>query len=466
MIGAFGIETVAQVSAVRIVDCLLEGTIIAAIAGLATYFARRQSSGTRFVLWFSALMAIAVSPVLSLLPRSVGVAQLGGVSRAAITLPGSLAVYLFALWAAVAAFLLIRVGTGLWRLRVLRKSFVPLDPAGLDPRIRETLQRDSWTKSISLCVSEHVQVPAAIGLAKPVVILPGWIVDELSATELNQLLLHELAHLRRRDDWTNLLQQLVKALFFFHPAVWWIEQRISLEREMACDDAVLAETASPRAYAECLQHMAEKTLVRRTLAMAQAALGRLRQTSMRVAQILDVHRPKGNNRAWSTGAALAGFAMVCALFGAKEPQLVAFQNDAVKTEAVRTETATSVPYPASVLRPVALKTVRGSSSSSVMPAPQPRLVVAKTSLSSIAAQRRPHPARRSLVEQGTPRVTPVRLTYSAAASAVPQEGVFVVVQDVAFSASGQPVFEIQVWRMTIVHPPVQSLNDDIPRKEI
>jgi beta-lactamase regulating signal transducer with metallopeptidase domain len=71
--------------------------------------------------------------------------------------------------------------------------------------------------------------------------------------------LHELAHLRRYDDWTNLAQKLVKALFFFHPAVWWIEKQVSLEREMACDDAVLAETASPRAYAECLAHLAEKT---------------------------------------------------------------------------------------------------------------------------------------------------------------------------------------------------------------
>ena len=114
--------------------------------------------------------------------------------------------------------------------------------------------------------------------------------QELSADELNQIVLHELAHLRRRDDWTNLAQKMVKALFFFHPAVWWIEQKMSLEREMACDDAVMAETASPRAYAECLAHLAEKTLIQRGVALAQAALGRIRQTSLRVAQILDGNR--------------------------------------------------------------------------------------------------------------------------------------------------------------------------------
>ena len=64
--------------------------------------------------------------------------------------------------------------------------------------------------------------------------------QELSTLELNAILLHELAHLRRRDDWTNLIQKIVGALLFFHPAVWWIEKKLALEREMACDDLVLA----------------------------------------------------------------------------------------------------------------------------------------------------------------------------------------------------------------------------------
>ena len=72
------------------------------------------------------------------------------------------------------------------------------------------------------------------------------------------ILLHENAHLRRWDQWTNLAQKIVTALFFFHPAVWWIENRLTLEREMACDDIVLAQTASPRDYASFLISFAEK----------------------------------------------------------------------------------------------------------------------------------------------------------------------------------------------------------------
>jgi hypothetical protein len=135
-----------------------------------------------------------------------------------------------------------------------------------------------------------------------------------------------LAHLRRWDDWTNLAQKLLRAIFFFHPAVWWIESKLSLEREMACDDAVLAETANPRAYAECLVTVAEKSLMRRGLAMAQAAVSRVRQTSQRVAQILDTKR-SGATRIWKPALGMvATFAVICAGLLSRTPELVSFQD--------------------------------------------------------------------------------------------------------------------------------------------
>ena len=73
---------------------------------------------------------------------------------------------------------------------------------------------------------------------------------------------HELAHVRRRDDWTNLVQHCINALFFFHPAIWWVSKRISLEREIACDDQVLHSTRRPRAYALLLADLATRMFVR------------------------------------------------------------------------------------------------------------------------------------------------------------------------------------------------------------
>ena len=158
-------------------------------------------------------------------------------------------------------------------------------------------------------------------------VIPSWTMQELSATELNAILLHELAHLRRRDDWTNLVQKIVGALLFFHPAVWWIEKKLALEREMACDDLVLAQTASPRAYAECLVSLAEKSLLRRGIALAQAAVDRLRQVTLRVSQILDVNRPRAT-RVWSPAPVLvAGVSVVCLLAVSHTPiRLVSFER--------------------------------------------------------------------------------------------------------------------------------------------
>ncbi len=322
-------NAIAQASALQVLDCLVEGTLIAIFAGLVLGALRQRNSGARFAVWFSALIAIAMVPLVggSWWLHGAG-ATAGTVSQTAITLPSFWALYLFVAWAAIAGWLLTGVARGLWHLHVLRQSCRPVDAARLDPLVQETLERNQSSRSATLCTSDLVRVPTAIGFTKPMIAIPAWVMNELSADELNQILLHELAHLRRWDDWTNLAQKLVKALFFFHPAVWWIEKRVSLEREMACDDAVIAETASPRAYAECLARLAERTLIQRSMALAQAALGRIRQTSLRVAQILDAKRDPGAGRAWKPAVSLvAGFAIVCMLGISREPKLIAFSDN-------------------------------------------------------------------------------------------------------------------------------------------
>ena len=92
--------------------------------------------------------------------------------------------------------------------------------------------------------ADYVGRGGQMSLIDPMIVLPKWTLGELSTSELNSILIHELAHIERRDDWTNLAQRILRALFFFHPAVWWVERQLSLEREMACDDVVLARTAN------------------------------------------------------------------------------------------------------------------------------------------------------------------------------------------------------------------------------
>src|SRR6185312_16574086 len=301
MTAALNLQSVAQLSAERILNCTAEGMVIALLAWLVLRAIGPQNSNTRFAVWFAALLGIAMLPLFGNWASSgAGLTQ-----RSEITMPGSWALYIFAAWLLVAAAGLLRVGLGFWHLHRLRKSCVPVDVAALDPVLWKTLEEFDSPRSVRLCVSDRLRVPTAIGFTKPLVVIPSWTMQELSAAELNTILLHELAHLQRRDDWTNLVQKILGALLFFHPAVWWIEKKLALEREMACDDMVLASTTSPRAYAECLVSLAEKSFLRRGLALAQAAVDRLRNVTLRVSQILDVHRPRAT-RVWRPAPVLVG----------------------------------------------------------------------------------------------------------------------------------------------------------------
>ncbi len=338
MTAALNLNALARMSAESMLNCMLEGIAIGLFAWILLRVVGRRNSSTRFAVWFFALLAIAALPILGVAASSARAGSAGS----AITVPGSWALVIFLLWALVAGVALLRVGIGLWQLRKLRRSCSAIDSATLDPVLRATLQAFQPIRRVTLCQSDRLRVPTAIGFLKPVVVIPTWALHELSTAELNSILIHELAHLRRWDDWTNLAQQVLKALLFFHPAVWWIENKLALEREMACDDAVLAETANPKGYARCLISVAEKSFMRRGLALAQAAVNRVRQTSLRVSQILDVNRSSATH-VWKPALySVAAFFIACLVSLSHAPELVAFKDQAPEAMALATTAGTTL----------------------------------------------------------------------------------------------------------------------------
>ncbi|MGA8539247.1 MAG: M56 family metallopeptidase [Terriglobales bacterium] len=327
---SLSLETTAQISVERILNALPEGFLIALFAWVLLRVLRRQNAGTRFAIWFLALLTVAALPVLGVFGEArpaLASATAWRSAHPAITIPAQWAVFAFLIWALGACVAMFRLASGFWRLRALRRSCTPVVAANLDPAIRKTLDAIG-TGSITVATSERVRVPAAIGFWKRTIILPAWALRELSTEDLNVILLHEFAHLRRADDWTNLIQKIVRALFFFHPAVWWIESRLSVEREMACDDAVLAATANPHGYANCLVSLLEKSLEHRQWTMAQAAVHRAREASLRLAQILDKNRPAAT-RVWKPALGMIGtFSIVCLAVLPHAPEFVAVDRGA------------------------------------------------------------------------------------------------------------------------------------------
>jgi len=452
------VHAIAQLLALRIVDSLAWGTIIVIFAALVLR-ATRQTASTRFAVWFSALIAIGLLPLISgaWWPRQGMLA--GTVSRPVIMLPDQWALYLFAAWGLIAGWFVAGVGRAVWRLHALRRDCVAIDPATLDPLLQQTLRRHS-SREVALCTSEQVRVPTAIGLLRPAVIIPAWVMRDLNPAELSQILVHELAHLRRRDDWTNLAQQIVKAFFFFHPAVWWIEKKVALEREMACDDAVLAEIGSPRAYAECLAHLAEKSFVQRSVVLAQAALGKLRQTSLRVAQILDVNRPVGTARGWKPAVSLVAVcAIACAVWSSRAPRLIAFQDSALLRA---TGPAVASVSPRVVTENVSYPIPRTPGSALQMPAgPLPKMNAVRNRHNSAIVER--NAALRPASSKHAADM--VHLTSTESTALPFTEAVFVVIEDGGAGSPGLRVYQIQMFRVTILHQSVEPASIRTPRKE-
>jgi beta-lactamase regulating signal transducer with metallopeptidase domain len=472
------VQTVAQISVERILNALPEGFLIALFAWALLRVFRRQNSGTRFAVWFLALLTVAALPVLggfgegrALMAAGMSSAMSRGNSwgslRPAITIPGHWALFVFLAWALGACVAMMRLAAGLWRLRRLRRSCIPIvaADADVDPAVRKTV--DAIGASVTIATSEYVRVPAAIGFWKPTIVLPAWALRELPPKDLNVILLHEFAHLRRGDDWTNLIQKIVRALFFFHPAVWWIEKRLSVEREMACDDAVLADTANPHGYASCLVLLLEKNLAHRLAdkrwSMAQAAVHRAREAALRLAQILDTNRPVAT-RVWKPALGMVGaFAVVCLAVLPHAPQFVAFERGmSVNGSDHAYSAAVSQPSFESSLRtpaviPAAFRTGKPSSvgmTNKMMTAKMmtAKVVHARVHPQAVAGQQLA-PAR---VVAARLNATPPRdrvveaISASADQEIVPQFRTLVFIEATQYVTSGSSVWSVQVWRVTLV----------------
>ena len=112
-------------------------------------------------------------------------------------------------------------------------------------------------RSIGLCESALAKVPSVIGWLKPVILVPAGALMNLSASELEAVLAHELAHIRRLDYLANLLQSAIETLMFYHPAMWWVSKHIRAERENCCDDMAIAACGDRIVYARALTALEE-----------------------------------------------------------------------------------------------------------------------------------------------------------------------------------------------------------------
>ena len=227
------------------------------------------------------------------------------------------------MWALLSFVMLMRLGIGYLKLRGLKANATPA-PAKWLLRLRSLSEINGVSRQTQLLVSSHIAAPMSLGFLNPAILIPQALLGTLSDSELEHIVLHELGHLRRRDDWTNLAQKLIEAMLPVQPAVYWIGRRLSIEREMACDDWVIAATGTAEPYAASLTKVAELSQWAHAGILAAGATGNRSQLFIRVHHMLDRTRNAAPKLAFGPlGAAITAVGILIYV-GARAPQMIAF----------------------------------------------------------------------------------------------------------------------------------------------
>ncbi len=282
---------------------LWQGLLLVGIVGLAFSLSPRISASTRYAIWWLTLGVVLAMPWLTApgaAPESPAIVQTAAQAAgqaiaqpavAPLVLPAAplgFVLLLFTAWLVLALVRLAAVVRGVFELMAAKRSCMPF-PVDREGRLSRWRAVRGDGRVASLRLSRRIRVASVLGLGRPIIAIPVRLADSLSDDELDQVVLHEHGHVRRFDDWARLCQALVEAVVGFHPAIWVAGRRLSLEREVACDDWTLARGGRRRDYAVCLTKVAGASRSAQPglapgLSLSQATLSR------RVARLLDSRR--------------------------------------------------------------------------------------------------------------------------------------------------------------------------------
>ena len=279
-----------------LLNWLVQGMAVTAVVALGVRAHGTMTAATRERIWWVTMMGLTLMPVAYLLADLDAASRTSLLAAAARPDPfvtvevlwNRWAALVLTIWAARAIVHLARVGVALVRLQRTKQS------AGAFPRDREA-RLAMWTtmrprgRLAALVTSSDVYCAAVLGLDTPLIAVTPDALDRLTDEELDQIVLHEYAHIQRRDDLAIVAQRIISAVAGLHPAVWWLDRALTIDREVACDDWVVTYAGTRTRYAQCLVKLAScVTSHRRPL--APGAVVSRSQLSIRVAALLDSRR--------------------------------------------------------------------------------------------------------------------------------------------------------------------------------
>jgi beta-lactamase regulating signal transducer with metallopeptidase domain len=343
------------VLATRCIAGLWQGAALALLASALLRLTPKASPALRHTLLVTIFIAASVLPWMPSMTRSAATSPATPPLHAAPWIAAAIAIA----WLAAAVVRATHLVAAWLHLRRVRRNAVPVSIADHDGF-------PAGGRHATLCVSDEVDSPAVLGFTKPVLVLPKWLMPKLTESSLRQIALHECEHLRRRDDWMNLLLQVGLVLMPLNPALHWLNRNIGIERELACDAKVVASTAEPLAYAAALTQLAEGRMQHKRLRLALAAWGRKSELTQRIFALLG-QRPAWTGRQSNIASAAAATVLLTVSAGlAHAPRFVQF-GDAPGAIAATPE-ITRVPSNLAAAMVKAARTVETPASARLVPA--------------------------------------------------------------------------------------------------
>jgi beta-lactamase regulating signal transducer with metallopeptidase domain len=328
------------------------GTLLLLVAALLAVALRRGSPAARHLVWALALGAMLALPAASLLIPEwelsfVHVVSLDGpagaaAARVASTGPAGIpwSTLVLLAWAAGAAATLARYGLAMLAVRVVARGARRVTGGDWMERLHGAARELGLRERVHLLRADGAAMPMTWGILQPAVLVPadadGW-----TAERKRVVLLHELAHVARRDCLWQTLASLCCAAYWFHPGVWWAARQMRIEREQACDDRVLRAGTRASEYAGHLLEVARSFRPRPLTAAAAVAMARRSQLEGRVLAVLDAARDRG--AVPGRAALVAGGIAAVALFPLAAASPGGFQAPPEAPRPVRTAAATPPP---------------------------------------------------------------------------------------------------------------------------
>ncbi|MEP6713778.1 MAG: M56 family metallopeptidase [Ferruginibacter sp.] len=263
-----------------LIHSLWQGMLLSMVAGSIVFFTKKSSPSLRYNLLVGALFvfvitisatfrmqvikakhvantAIVVPAVKTSAMENAAISPLAVESNSSLNDKAGAfftanAYWIVLTWLLIIGLQFIRLTAGLYGIYQLKRREVFSAGEYWNRRIAELRRQLQINKRVKLLQSGLAEMPAVIGYFKPVILFPAAMLASLPASEIEGILMHELAHIRRKDFLVNMLQHMVEIIFFFNPAVLWVSSLIKQERENCCDDIALSQTGSKQNYIKAL----------------------------------------------------------------------------------------------------------------------------------------------------------------------------------------------------------------------